>query len=249
MLRSLKDLRGYTIVASDGDIGTVDDFFFDEEGLTVRYLVVDTGTWLPGRRVLIPAVVAGRPSSWTHREVPVTLSREQVEDAPGVDFDEPVSRRRERELHEHYGWRMYWLEPADPAAAHTELMAEIAGPEQHDDGESDEEASHLRSARTVEGYAIAASDGGIGHVEDFVAEVETWVIRYMVVDTRNWLPGRKVLIAPPWISDISWERRQVAVDLPRETIENGPEFDPSQPVNRELETRLYDFYGRPKYWV
>lgn len=108
---------------------------------------------------------------------------------------------------------------------------------------------HLRSTREVIGYHIQANDGGIGHVDDFIAGGEDWVIRYMIVDTRNWLPGRKVLVAPTWVKRVDWAKRDVYVDLSRETIENSPEFDPSAPVNREYELRLYDYYGRPRYWT
>ena len=58
---------------------------------------------------------------------------------------------------------------------------------------------HLRSANKVTGYRIGATDGDIGHVEDFIIDDETWEIRYMVVDTQNWWPGKKVLVAPQWI--------------------------------------------------
>jgi hypothetical protein len=111
-----------------------------------------------------------------------------------------------------------------------------------------EKEHHLRSTREVIGYHIQARDGEIGHVEDFIADDQTWAIQYMVVDTRNWLPGRKVLIAPAWIEKVDWLERLVHVDLLRETIQNSPEFDPSAPVNRAYEVRLYDYYGRPKYW-
>jgi uncharacterized protein YrrD len=107
---------------------------------------------------------------------------------------------------------------------------------------------HLRSTREVIGYYIEASDGDIGHVEDFIIDVEAWMIRYMVVNTRNWLPGKNVLVAPEWITAMSWGESKVMVDLTRDSIKSSPEFDPSAPVNRVYEEQLYDFYGRPKYW-
>lgn len=108
---------------------------------------------------------------------------------------------------------------------------------------------HLRSAREVIGYHIQAKNGDIGHVEDFIVDDEAWAIRYMVVDTQNWLPGKKVLVAPVWIESIHWAEAKVRVTLTRAKIKKSPEFDPAAPVNREYEDRLYDFYGRPKYWV
>ena len=106
----------------------------------------------------------------------------------------------------------------------------------------------LRSVKEVEGYMLRARDGDIGRCKDFLFDDEIWVIRYMVADTGKWLPSRKVLISPDWIVSIQWLEREVAVDLNVEEIKESPEYDPSAPVNREYEARLYDFYGRPKYW-
>jgi hypothetical protein len=107
---------------------------------------------------------------------------------------------------------------------------------------------HLRSVGEVAGYHIEASDGEIGHIEDFIFDDETWKIRYVVVDTKNWLPGRKVLVSPLWVEDVSWRKRRVRVDLTQEEIKSSPEYDPTAPVNRQYEERLYDYYGRPRYW-
>jgi hypothetical protein len=108
---------------------------------------------------------------------------------------------------------------------------------------------HLRSIREVTGYRIKARDGEIGHVEDFVVDDESWIMRYLVVDTRNWLPGgKKVLLSPGWAERIDWGREEVSVDLKRGTVEQGPEYHPADAVNREVDTRLYDYYGRPVYW-
>jgi hypothetical protein len=108
--------------------------------------------------------------------------------------------------------------------------------------------SHLRSVQEVAGYHIQATDGEIGHVEDFILDDETWMLRYVVVDTRNWLPGRKVIVPPSWVESVDWANRKVSVDFTREEVRTSPEYDPAAPVNREYEVRLYDFYGRPKYW-
>jgi hypothetical protein len=107
---------------------------------------------------------------------------------------------------------------------------------------------HLRSAEEVRGYHIQATDHEIGHVEDYIVDDVSWSIRYMVVDTRNWLPGKKVIISPSWIGFVDWCNRSVEVLLTREEVKESPEYDPLTPVNREYEVRLYDFYGRPKYW-
>jgi len=97
-------------------------------------------------------------------------------------------------------------------------------------------------------YRIHALDGEIGHVEDFVFEDSSWAIRYLIIDTRNWWPGKKVLVSPEWIHNISWERSMVEVDLHRDTIKQAPEYDPYTPISREYETLLFDHYRREAYW-
>jgi len=235
MLRSIKELRGYTIRATDGDVGKVRTFYFDDRFWTVRYLVADTGNWLVDRLVLLSPLALGEPD-WDGKVFPVTLTTEQVENSPHISMDEPVSRQMEEELHNYYGWAPYW----NPAAyASAPPMRE----EERRKGDP-----HLRSTREITGYHIQATDGQIGHVEDFVVEDGVWIIRYIVADTKNWLPGRKALVSPLWTREIDWAGRQVHVDLTQEEIRQSPEFDPSTPVNREYEVRLYDYYGRPRYW-
>jgi hypothetical protein len=239
MLRSARDLRGYTIQAIDGPIGTVYDGYFDDQVWTIRYLVVETGSWLSGRRVLLSPVALDTPE-WETKTLPVKLTQEQVKGSPPVDTDKPVSRQMEEQLHAHYGWPPYWVS--------TRALAAVQVVEQKYEDEAGEDLT-LRSVREVIGYDIRATDGKVGHVEDFVVDDGSWVMRYMVVDTRDWLPGRKVLVAPAWIDAVTWPERDVYVGLSRETVKNSPEFDPSDPVNREYELRLYDYYGRPKYWT
>jgi hypothetical protein len=237
MLRSVEALSGYTILARDDTIGTVDGFYFDDLYWTIRYLVVDTGTWLTGRKVLISPLAVGQPDWETHL-FPVELTRNQVKNSPEIDLVKPVSRQLETELHRHYEWPAYWsdVSPGSTPSPQQGAPADLRDP-------------HLRSTKEVIGYDIQARDGKIGHVEDFVTDDQDWTIRYMVVDTRDWLPGRKVLVSPQWVEQILWSESDVHVDLARETIKRSPEYDPSAPVNRDYEERLYDYYGRPKYWL
>lgn len=243
MLRSAKSLRGHVIEATDGHVGKVHALLFDGHTWAIRYLVVDTGGWLPGRKVLIAATSLGRPR-WDERVFPVTLTRDQVQHAPDVDTDKPVSRQREAELHAYYDWIPYWGMGSD-------LVGTVAVPTPAERAAIEKAAKgdpNLRSTREVAGYRIHATDGEIGHIEDFIASDSDWVIRYLVADTRNWLPGRKVLLSPKWVHDISWDQREVWVDVSRKTVQHSPHYDPSEPVNREYEVEMYDYYGRRKYW-
>jgi hypothetical protein len=247
MMRSVNELSNYVLEAEDGEIGRCKDFLFDDKRWTVRYMVADTGKWLLGRKVLISPISLGEPD-WNSRLFAVRLTKKQIEKAPGLDEDAPVSRQYETNWSQYYGWPYYWDgfhtwgAVNYPGALYKEKILEnkTIGIDSGDE--------HLRSFHEVMGYHIQANDDEIGHVEDFIIDDVTWTIRFMVVDTRNWLPGRKVLITPTWISSVNWAKRKVRVDLTREQVMGSPEYDPSAPVNREYEARLYDFYGRPKYW-
>jgi hypothetical protein len=85
-------------------------------------------------------------------------------------------------------------------------------------------------------------------VEDFILEDANWMIRYLLVGTGLWLPGKRVLVAPPWIQSVSWERSAVTVDLPRESIKRAREFDPEIGVTRAYEISLFQHYSREGYW-
>ncbi|MBD3392989.1 MAG: PRC-barrel domain containing protein [Chitinivibrionales bacterium] len=238
MLRSAKSINEQRIEAVDGHIGHVVDIFFDDTEWIVRYVVVDLGTWIPDRKVLIATAALGQPRNITF---PVNLTKDQIRNSPDIDFDKPVSRRHEAELHYYYGWPAYWGATAygEPAPGETTPPA----------GEPDEGETHLRSARAVMGYHILSENGEIGHIEDFIVDDALWTIRYVAVDTANWLPGKKVLMAPDWIESIDWKPKKVFVQLTQDEIRNCPEYDPNEPINRAYEERLYDYYGRPRYWM
>ena len=248
MLLSMKNLSDYKIEAKDGSIGHVHSFLFDDKSWTIRYLVVDTAYWLPGRKVLLPPSVLGKPED-PNDAFPVELSREQVKNSPDIDTQKPVSRQKEIELHQYYDWVPYWdvgfdpiTIPYTPTARPTQTSPEQSKTKQPGD-------PHLRSTREVTGYKIHTEDGHIGHIDDFLIDDADWIIRYMVIDTRDWLPGKKVIIPPQWVLDINWDRAEVLVDVSSESIQNSPRFDPSAPVRRDYENLLYEYYGWPKYWV
>jgi hypothetical protein len=230
--------------------------------------VIDTGTWLPGRQVLLPPSSLGRPLGMP-RAFPVDLTREKVKESPDISTDAPVSRQREADLYSYYGWVPYWSGPYAYAPVGFGMGAPVGyGPAYPPEGprgtnprtgraESAEEERgdpHLRSANEVTGYYIQAEDGDIGHVEDLLVEDllvedESWAVRYLIVDTKNWWPGKKVLVAPQWVRGIDWAREQVAIDLTREQIKAAPEYDPATTVDRTYEERLYGHYDRPRYWA
>jgi hypothetical protein len=235
-LRKLDDLKGYRLRASDGEIGKLKQVFFDDQYWKVRYFVVRTGNWLAGQDVLIaPAAVIGVDEQ--ARELEVDMTREQVRNCPPADTKQPVSRHYEMEYHRYFGWDPYW--EGDP------LFDSMPGmPLPLEDMEAEEpENPHLRSSNEVTGYLIHAADSEFGHVEDFLLDDHSWAIRYLEVDTRNWLPGRKVLIAPAWIKRVDWSKSEVEVNLESDVIKTAPAYDATSVISREYEVKLYKHYG------
>lgn len=239
-------LESFALGASDGDMGRVDDLYFDDQSWTVRYLVVDTAGWLPGRRVLIsPASIREVDSSGLR--LVTGLKREQVEHSPGVDTARPVSRQHEASLLTYYGLPFYWQGPYrwGPAGSPGTIAPDARGRE--GTGATEGADIHLRSVNTVRRFGIRATDGEIGHVEDFLVDEHAWAIRYLVADTRNWWPGPKVLLAVDWITDVGWEDVLVHVGVTREAVRHAPRHEPGT-VDREFEARLHAHYRRRGYW-
>ena len=252
MLTNTSDLKGLVIRAKDGELGTVDEVYFDDEDWAVRYVTVETGDWLGGRSVLISPFSIIR-ADWQARRLDVALTKHQVEKSPDISTHAPISRMHESAYLSYYGYPYYWDGPhmwgeadlpyqtAMAASASAEALAariRRASPD-----------SHLRSTAGTTGYHIEASDGEIGHLSGFVVDDEAWAIRYIEVATQNWWPGKKVLISPAWIERISWREEKVYVPLFRDTIQSAPEYAVSKPISREYEHRLHSHYGRPPYWI
>jgi len=248
MQYSIKNLKGFAIGATDGDIGTLDDFYFDDEFWTIRYLVAETGNWLMDQKVLISPFALGEVDVSKER-LYVTLTKKQVEESPSIDTDQPVSRQHEALFLDYYSYPYYWDGPFLWGPMPYPRFSDADRKRDEEAREKREEANdlHLRSADKVTGYHIEATNGDIGHVQDFIVDGETWEIRYMVVDTQNLWPGKKVLVAPQWVGRVSWSDSKVYVDLSREAIKNGPEYHP-EALNRKYEEALYDHYKRQKYW-
>ena len=249
MLHSIARLKGVTIQATDGEIGKVGQFYFDDETWAIRYLIVEAGSWLSGRPVLISPAALGH-DAWNSRTLHVALTKKKIQGSPPIDTQKPVSRQHEAAYMGYYGYTYYWHGPflwgfgASPAALHE---AGPAKPSRYPGAESAD--SHLRSTDEVKGYHIESSDGEVGHVEDFLVDDSNWSIRYLEVDTQNWWPGKKVLVSPEWIDQVRWADSIVRIGLARETIKQAPEYIESQPITRDFEAKLHDHYGRRAYWL
>ncbi len=262
MLRNVNDLYGLKVAASNGPIGEVKDFYFDDQAWTIRFFVVETGPWLDGRKILIPPK-AIHDLDWEAKVLSVSLTRERVKACPAVDTSRPVSRQHELEQLGYYGYDydsaapQLWGGgpqfgmsltgyqgmglPTEPRAqkAFAEHLAKL-----HRDRGDD---PHLRSCRAIERYHIHATDGDIGHVESLLVDDQAWAIGYLVVNTSDWWVGHQMLVAPPWIVDISWLDATVSVDLTRQAVKEAPIYDAAEPPSPEQERRLSEHYGLPDH--
>jgi uncharacterized protein YrrD len=252
MLQRIRQLEDCSVFATDGEIGNVRDVYFDDEKWVLRYLVVVTGGWLTGRKVLLS------PYGVTildidGRKVFVNLTSRQVRDSPDVDTDKPVSRQYERKFHAYYGYPDYrpgptfWpfgaiptLLPPDPRFGLTAGGSDVDDAA-HRDPDADQ---HLRSAREVVGYHIQAVDESIGHAEDVLFDTDSWAILFVVVDTRDWWPGKRVLVSPEWIEEVDWPGHSIKVAVTREQIRLSPEYDQDQAITAEHLQAVRRYYAR-----
>ena len=249
MKRSLKSLEAYSLKETDGEIGKVDEFYFDDLSWTIRYLVIKTGNWFSGKKVLISPKALLTPD-WENEEFPVNLTKSQIENSPDIDTDKPVSRQHEEELSSYYTWDSYWGTDAHGAgifgAMPSDLYAGETVPSENIPVENEAyNDPHLRSATEVEGYTIHATDGEIGKVTDYILNDSDWKINYLVVETGDWLSSKKVLLPVGWIKEVKWDNEVVIVNVTMDQIENCPLYEPDTPVNEEDEKILFDYYERP----
>jgi uncharacterized protein YrrD len=246
MKRNVKSLAGFSMGATDGEFGKLEEFYFDDETWTIRYLIVKTGGWLFGRKVLISPAALKTPD-WKNKVFPVNLTKKQIEHSPDIDTERTVSRQQEIDLYSHYGWPYMGSAGAgfyggmgmsgmmeSRVPFEESILATTAG-DKHVN-------PHLRSTREVTGYRIHATNGEIGDVEDFIVDDQTWRIHFLVVDTGHWFPGKKVLVSPKWITHVKWEEDAVYVDITVNAVKSSPEYDPSVPLPETNENEFYRHY-------
>lgn len=205
MLRSLKQLYGHKLRATDGEIGSIKDFYFDDQNWTIRYLIADTGTWLTSRKVLISPHSLASPAA-LGKVVDVGLTRKQIEKSPSIDSQKPVSRQYQEEYHKFFGWPAYWK---------AENPTTVIGPQS-------EPEVHLRSTLAVSGYLLRRGDETIGHVCDFMIDAESWGIGQLVVKTGHRLSGKEILIPTKQVERVSHAESTVFTHLNAESADAPP---------------------------
>lgn len=249
MKRRLEELKGFSIETSDGTKGKIKDFLFDEDTWKVRYLDADFGSFFKDKRVLLPIDALKEPL-WDEELIPVNLTSKQIEDSPSPEEKPTVSREYEKELMKHYSFAAYWssgyIPPTHTGLYYPARPMNVPTKEVTEEKVSEEKLdTKLRSFKEVTGYHILATDGHLGHVEDMIADDADWQLIYLIIDTSNWRPwSKKVILLINWLDKISYETREVSIDVHTDVIKNAPEFDTSKPVDQAFEEALIDYYER-----
>ena len=245
MLRSIQSLKNFTMMATDGEIGKVKDFYFDDHSWTLRYLVVETGNWLFGRKVLISTAALHAPD-WKSHSFPVSLTIDQVKHSPDIDTDKPVSRQHETDLQNHYLW------PSNGGGLGFTTSGMVGGVIAPDIPFEDQIASemhradletgdkHLESVKQLKGYTLRAIDDEVGKVEDFLMEDTNWTIPFLVIETGDWYSGKRILTPTRFVDTIQWRDTSVNLLKSKDSLKNSPEFDYTQPLNEEYIRKFYN---------
>ncbi|PRC91943.1 PRC-barrel domain-containing protein [Solimicrobium silvestre] len=262
MLRNSNEFINCAISATDGAIGHIENFYFDDKTWVVRYLIVDTGNWLFSRKVLIsPRAV--EQVNWENKTISVNITKEQVKSSPNIDTEKPVSRQHEMTYNGYYGYPYYWEEiglwgiddyPPMMMPIYTESLTAPLGVEQEIERSQEQIKSknydpHLRSYKEIETYRILTSDGEIGHVKGLLIDEENWIVRYIIVDTTAWWPSQGVLIEIQRIKEVNWADNTIHINLTQQSIIDAPPYDSKELFNQEKEMGLKEHYQRLGYRI
>jgi hypothetical protein len=244
----LSALTGYPIKATDGQIGTVAGLMYGDSDWAIRWVIVDTGDWLSGRRVLLPVAALGQPDPESH-DLPVTLTMQQVRDSPDVDVSQMLSQQSESLVREHYDMphgrdHVLW-------AARDGKSSDVVAPDAANILTADDPAglrgtrrvSQVRPISEIIGDSIEATDGDIGHAEDFLIDTALWQVRYLIVHTSSWWPGEKLLVSPMSIDWIDWARSIIHVGVTRQKVKDSPPYVPAETVDGAFEALFHSYYG------
>ena len=245
-MKTARTLESCTLLAVDGAVGTIEQFYFDDQQWAIRYLVVNSGSPQAGWRLLISPVAIGdvRPGD---RQIDIELTRGQIRNSPAVDTHKPVTRHFEGQYYDYYGWPAYWKTGAStrsPLPRRPIFGTGRAG----NAATALPGREGLRATTDIKGLVVKARDGFIGQVVDFIIDSRYWVIRYLDIEMPGWRQRKHVLVHPGWIKDIDWAEGVAEVALAWNAVRQAPGFDTNGTIDREYEARLFRCYGYPGYW-
>jgi PRC-barrel domain len=209
MLHELKMLAGSSVTATDGEIGCIRTFLFDDQSWMVHYVAVEVGHWA-GRRDVVIAVSAIDQPNWSSRSFRVRMTKQQVSESPDIDTEKPVTFQQRIAMEKYFGRFACWVDEEFG-------MSSIpTGVEYPIDGKED---PHLRSTEDMLGYEVWAADGDMGRLEGFVVDEATWHLGYLDVQAGGWLRDRSVLVPTRWVHSVSWADHRIYVHDTREIEE------------------------------
>lgn len=227
MMISYKQLKHFSLHATDDDIGGCKDILFDDQDFVVRYLVADTNTWLPLSRKVVISPISVTKVDVENENIHISMTSQTLKDSPSIDEHKPVSRQYEETLFKYFGYGYYWIGPGawGDFAHPTELAdADMAKAMQEEQAANPE--NHLRACGEVNGYEVATTEDNVGHVTDFIFDAKSWAMRMLIIDTNNWLPGgKKLVVLPRDIEKIDWSSHKVNVKLSHDELMEKPEID------------------------
>jgi hypothetical protein len=247
MLWNVSVIKGYAVAGSNGPLGTASDFLFDDASWKMRWLIVDTGDRCSDRQALVPASVLDRPDP-ALRCFSVNLTVQEAKNCQSPDQDLPVSRQGGRDLHAYYGWEPYLAGSCFEGAIAAKFVPRPYCAEMR---LRDRETAtppkkfgdpHLRSVEEIIGYHVHATDGEIGHVEDFLAEESGWDIRSVKVSTKSWISRTSVLVSPVSVTMIDWIERLVFLDIDRQKVKLSTPYDPRTTVDGRYAASALPYY-------
>jgi sporulation protein YlmC with PRC-barrel domain len=253
MLLAASAIKGYSVEAQDGALGTVKDLLFDDRTWQIKWLVVQTGSWLFDREVLLhPSAIEGFDN--IRQTLHFSLTKQQVQDSPQLSTDEPVSQQHESNTLGYYGWDPFW--GSDMYG--TMLAGGMVGPPRYFgskeryndlglDYAHDGADPHLRSIHEVTGYHVHATDGDMGHVANLLIDNVQWGVRYLIVDTSNWWMGKQVLMSPYSVDSVAWPDHTIYLDVRQAKVRASPEWDPATVIVENYQHDLHKHYGWKGY--
>ncbi len=229
MIRSAKSMLGYRLAASDGTVGHVRDFYFDEQSGEIRHLLVDLGWHLPGRKVLIDPPLLGSPD-WVHRTIPTVMTREAVRHSPKPGTDKPVFRQLQEQMRNFYEWAPHWT----PLSGEPEPQPEL----------SLSGDARLRSVHHLTGYKVETNAGPIGHIADFVIDCGKWRIALCVLDPDRAILSHQCSFPLGQIELFDWENRRLRVGFENWALTDCPEHRLVDLDDPSYEQRVREYYTR-----
>ncbi|MCB0393149.1 MAG: hypothetical protein KDD25_01240 [Bdellovibrionales bacterium] len=239
MIRCLSELTGYDINAIDGKVGSCVDFLFDDQSWTVRHLVVDTGGWIPGRKVIVPPSSINRVN-WKDGELDLEFNKKKLEESPSLSKDAPVSRQYEEKYYNYMGWPPYWGLGFTMRSGFNPRNTDIEREQS-----KNTIVTTTRSFKEVLGYEISNKEDTFGSVEDVIVSDANWKVTGFVVRLSKWLPSDRVIMPLSDIEEISWLGQSLNSLKTKEQIKALQKYSPHDGVNAVSEVRFYDYTGHP----